>query len=608
MRLLFLLRISIAVLALAVVLSACGQTAAPPATPVKATPAATATAAPVTAPTPSPTGGTAPQNVGVAASLYAPDVLKELIAQNFYFGGQQYGAGIEPKYGGTAVFSNRGDLPSADPMLNATNTFANVIGSVLGNGTLVRPKRSNVFEPEPYLATSWTPDADYMNWTFKVRPGVKWHDGTPLTAEDLKFWIDLAYFPSKGRPSSYPGQFGPLDKAIAVDDLTLKLAMKSPAPFLLESLSVSGGVTHQRRQAKPVMDGGKALVDMADAGWVALGPFKYENYQKGSSFKAVRSEVYWEKDERGKAMPYLDGIYYPFIPDSTVMVSAFRAGRIDATARGTGFNLTPDQVNNIKKTLADKAWFPRLPYVAWGPAINALAPPFDDIRVRNALNLYADRAEGIKLAHGGFALPSAIMAPGSAWYNSETPMWPGFNPKTKAADQAEAKRLMKAAGVEGMPIKVQCRDLWLQECEFLELTLRGMGFNPTLEVMDFAILQNRVRQNNYLVAPYSSGAAEAGKLLPGYLTNNPAAITKHNDPKIDEFSKAIDSTVDPVARKKLVQDAEKYIVVDKSYYPAWYTEDAVFGYRTYLKGEWVAGYNVGNLNEHATVWMDNSAR
>src|SRR5205807_2535998 len=126
------------------------------------------------------------------------------------------------------------------------------------------------------------------------------------------------------------------------------------------------------------------------------------------------------------------------------------------------------------------------------------------------------------------------------------------------------------------------------------LILRGMGLNPTMNVTDFNRLQELYRAGNTNIFANSSGAALAGAMLTTYVTTNSLSPYKTNDKKIDEYARLIDTTLDPVARKKIVQEAEKYVVLDQAYYPAWYTEDAVFGYRTYLKGEWVAGYSTTN--------------
>ena len=588
--------------------AACGGGASPTAVPTAPVAGTTPTAAPAgtgSVPTAIPDQDFA----GMASqTAYSQERLKELIAEGFWVGGLQYGAGLEPKMGGTLTFSNRGDLPGADPMLAAGISSNNVLSSIHGEGSLVRPARENVFEPVPHIAESWTATEDFKVWTFKLRKDVEWHDGTTLVAEDLKFWIDLAYFPPAGRKTAYIGTFGPLQEVQVVDDYTLQLVMKQGAPFLLEELMNNAAApTHPRHILKPML-ASNALISMQDANWVSVGPFKFEAYNKGSSFKAIRFDQYFEKDDKGRTLPYLDSIFYPFISDRTVAVSAFRAGWIDGTSRGTGHHLTPDHVENIKKSLGDEAWFLRLSYLSWGAGLNATKPPFDDINVRKALSLYTDRQEGIKLVYGGYALGGTIMVPDSYWSDPSFRTWPGFNPATKAQDQAEAKRTLKETGYEGTSLNVTCRDFYLPNCEFMEVMLRGLGFNPRLDVMDMNRQTTLLQSGNFQIDMRPSGAPSPSRMLTGFTTTNPLNTHKHGDKKVDEYADLLDTTIDQAQRRKLTWEADKYVILDKAYYPHWYWEEAIVSYRTYVKGMRIPGEQIQHNNEMATVWIDTSLK
>ena len=595
---------------LVLLLSACGQAAAPTATATKApVPTAANTATPTTSATPS-AQSTAVPGALLSAETYPADIAKKYIAEGFSLPGMGRGLDEEPQYGGQVTIANRGDLPSDDPMLTGTSTFQQAMSPVLGSGGFLRPKPQNNYEAEGYLAESWEVSSDYMTWTFKLRPNLKWHDGAAVTAEDVKFWIDLAVTPPKGRKTAgYYLSFGKLKEVQVVDPTTVRLVLKEAAPFLAEEMYTNASVlSHPKRLVQPLIDQGKTEIGMNSYGWVATGPFKVDRYDKGASIRHVKFDQYWEKDAKGRSTPYLDAIYYPFIPDATVMVSAFRAGRIDATARGTGYNLTPDMVANIKKTLGDKAWFMRYPYVSWSANLNSTKPPFNDVRVRKALSLHTDRQQAIQLVYGGYAVEGGIMAPGSDWADPSIREWPGYNPKTKAADQAEAKRLLTEAGAVGTPVTLTCRDIWLAVCEYLNLSVKELGMKPTVEIMDFNVMTEKNQSGNYQAITRSGGAAHPGQLLTPYLTANPLVAVKTGDPRIDEMDSAIKTTIDPAARRKLVRGAVEYVVLDKAYETYWFFEEAVNAYRTYMKGVYTPNRTVQNNNSWGTLWVDKKLR
>lgn len=592
---------------LSLVLSACGGGAAPTSVPTAPIPTATKAATPAgtpLVPTPTPQLGQS----GVPVAGYPAERVKELLAENYYLGGMKYGAGEEPKYGGSPIFAHRADPTSSDPMVCGSITCFRVNAPMGGIGNLVRPKRSNVFEAEPSLATHWETSGDFTTWTFHLREDVKWHDGVGFTADDVKFWIDLATFPPAGRRAAYAGVFGPLKEVQVVDKYTVRLVEKQPTPHLMETLFATASIlSHPKHLTEPRL-AAKATVEPADYGWVYLGPYKLDLYQKGSSLSVVRNPTYYEKDEKGRSLPFLDAITFPFITDTTAIVSAFRAGKLDATAAGSGYHLSPSHVMSIKKTLGDKAWFARMPFVAWGPGLNAITAPFNNLNVRQAVQLYTDRQEGIKLVWGGFAVEGGIMVPGSYWANPDILTWPGFNPATKAKDQAEGKRLLEEAGLVGSPVTITCRDNYIPTCEFMDQQLRGLGFASKIQVVDSNLLDSLTSSGRFQISATPGGATLPSRALAGYLTTNPASSIKHGDMKIDEYHTKILETIDPAERRRVLFEAERYIILEKAYYPSWYREEALLGYRTHIRGLWIPGERGDQTIEYATTWVDNSRR
>lgn len=605
---------------LAMVLSSCGG-AAPTATPLPptattamptATAAMAATATPVrtaaaASPTPAPASDVPPEAAYPLA--YPPDRVKKLLADNFLLAGMKYGAGKDPVYGGVPVLANRNDPPGLDPMLTGTTTLVHMTQSITGRrGTLVRAKLSNSFEAEGYMAKSWEATDNFKVWTFRLREDVKWHDGVGVTADDLKFIIDLANFPPAGRRRVQVGVFGPLEEVQVVDKYTVRLMLKASTPFLLQTMSDGGDyMTHPKHLAEPILKAGNVLVGFPDFGFVSVGPHKFSSFDKGSAMKVVRNPLYFEKDSKGRQLPYLDGITFPIIPDQSTIVSAFRAGRIDGTALGSGYHLSPSHVALIKKDVGAKTWFARGPTSAWGPQLNATSPPFNDLNLRKAVHLYAERDGGVELVWGGHAMVSGMGWPGSPWANPDLLTWPGFNPATKEQDKAEAKRLIQQSGYAGTKIEILSYDGYIHTGEFMQQQMRAMGLDPFIKVVDQNLSSELTAAGRYQAHVSPLVTANPSEVLAGFVTTNPLNGRKHGDTKVDELTTQFNALIDLKARQKAFFEAERYIMVEKYYYPVWYREEAVNAYRAHLKGVWVPGADLDET-QYDEAWIDTSAR
>jgi ABC-type transport system substrate-binding protein len=545
-----------------------------------------------------------------AGSGYPPEKAKQLLAENMYLPGMTYGKGETPQYGGTAFFSNKAELPNDDPTTTTSITSINVLGPLFGNGGLVGVKRENNVEPSPEFAESWTVSEDYKVWTFKLRQGVKWHDGSVLTAEEVKFAMDLSLFPPRGRRVS-TGLSNALPGIVdikAPDASTVVLTFKSSSPHLLETFAnETNPIIHKKSLMEKELEKGNVNAGLAPLGWVQLGPYKYESYVRGGNFKVVRFDQYWEKDSAGRALPYLDSVVNTPIPDRAVALGAFRAGRLDAMSRGVGTNLDPQEVQLAKRTFGDKVWFHRYPYLAYGIQMNVLKPPFNDIRARKAVNLYMDRNEGAQKMHGGFAFSSGFLSPASPWHSFQYEKWPGFNPATKVEDQAEAKRLMKEANLAGAATPITCRQDYLFMCEFADSVLTELGFVAEIKLMDVNAQADASRTLQYITQTAGPcNDLRPAQCMEAYTTT--ATPNRYNDPKIDEWQNIILTSTDPAVRKKALWEAEKYFLLDMAYNAPFLREEVVAPYRTYLKGSVVPGARAHDNSDRSTDWIDKSLK
>ena len=522
------------------------------------------------------------------------------------------------KYGGIAVFSTRGDfVRGADVMRSTTITHLQVLQTINGSGNLIRVCLDDPYDRScPGLAESWEVNSDFTQWTFKIRDNVFWHDGTPFTAEDAKYWIDLSVFGAEGRqPSRKKGKFGDLASADVLDGNRVRITLNTPSPrYFLGFAETPQQVTHPRHIVQPEIDKGNGEISPVNYGMTGLGPFKFEKYDRGSVVSVRKFDKYWEKDNDGGQLPYLDGITFPIIPDLEQMVAAFRAGRIDGGSRGGGTNLIPEQMETIRRKMGDDAYFLKLPSESQLFGFNTTREPWQDVRLRRAAMLVFDRVAGAKALGGEGARPATLFSPGSPFVNPDFMTWPGYNPDTMVQDLAEAKRLMAEAGFpdgDGFKSNFLCRSGagWVPECELLTEQFRSkLGLDITLQVVDDATYEDRRCAGDYDIRIGSAGAAA---IFPETLRSNiasaatsPCAEIRTNDTKLDDFYTRLDLARSFEERVDIAREMERYVVLEQVYTLHNWVAFKFHPFRSYVKGLAVPSEDQRDNLNHAWVWLD----
>ena len=313
--------------------------------------------------------------------------------------------GVSERAGGTGKFAVRRDPPANFDMMATTIWYdLNQMGApVWGSGNLVRPCNDDVYAVCPALATSWENNADFTEWTFTLREGVQWHDGNPLTAEDLKFWLDLVfegYSSSAGEraPAWYGNRMGEYDSTTVVDANTLRITLKEGNPLFLDVLFTPYfTIGHPRHLTEPELQAGNMEVAPLDVGMMGLGPFVYQSYDKGSVMHVTANPDYWETDEDGFSLPYMEGMDFAIMTSPDVMDAAIRTGQLDGGSPGFGYILTKPRYEQYLEDLGDDFYVVRVPSgfgtgSGGGLAWNVLKEgPWQDVRVRKAASLWIDR-------------------------------------------------------------------------------------------------------------------------------------------------------------------------------------------------------------------------
>ena len=514
------------------------------------------------------------------------------------------------------MLANRGDPPAGfDTLRTSSIALHHVAGALFGPGNLVMRCRENMYLVCPYLATNWVSNPGFTEWTFTIRNGVYWHDGTPFTAEDAKFWFELADLGSQAgdkvrAPAYFKGELGNVESVEVLEYNSLRITFRHRNPYFLEVLANPRfKIAHPRHLIQPRIEQGEVSISPLDVGLVGLGPFKLEKYERGSVIRVRRFAHYWEEAGEGNTLPYLEGIDYVVMPDPFAMDVAFRTGRLDGGPRGQGHYLTSERKEGYVRDLGEDVFFAEIDGGTFRLAFNVLKPgPWQDYRVRRAIALWIDKQAAIPSALGGFGWTSPDLGPPNRLIPRYFISWPKFDLGPLGEKRAEARRLLAEAGyADGFSMGHLCRALNSTPCEFLEAQLAGLNIDLQLQVVDEGEW-NRARVS----LDYDS---QQGRLTPspipegtesvyGRYSKNPDAYAKHEDPKVDELYRRLRDALTFDQRIGLWREIERYLFVDQTYVIPIAESLNVVPYRTYVKGLAIPPEDKHTHTDFATVWLD----
>ena len=318
-----------------------------------------------------------------------------------------------PRRGGILLAAIGADAPSLDP--HQESTFANI--------QLVAPLYSTLLQFDPLdssriigdVGTEWKISPDGLTYTFKIRQGVRFHDGSLLTSADVKASYDKIVFPPEGTRSIRKAHYKAVKAIEAPDPSTVVFRLKHPSAAFLANLASPWNVIFPKKYLDKDPNYFRKNV-------VGSGPFKFKSYVRGSTFEGERNPDYFIKDR-----PYLDGYKFYISPETSVRAAALRSGRAHIEFRG----LPGSEVEAIKRQLGDKVVVQDAPTPGWwAVSFNHKVKPFDDERVRKALTLAIDRYAMGKVLFPltGLRDVGGLVRPGTQWAMSpaELEKLPGF--------------------------------------------------------------------------------------------------------------------------------------------------------------------------------------
>ena len=524
---------------------------------------------------------------------------------------------FQQKRGGILVLANRGDPPAGfDTTRTSSIALHHVAGALFGPGNLVMRCRENMYLVCPYLAKSWLPNPSFTEWTFILRNDVFWHDNTPFTPDDVKFWLDLSIFGLKvgdkiRAPAYFEGDLGEIEKVEVLPPDQVRIILKNPNRFFPDILANPRlKIAHPRHLMEPRINDGDLSVSPLDVGLIGLGPFKFDNYEPGSIIQVIRFDNYFEHDVEGNQLPYLDGVDYIIMSDPVAMDIAFRTGRLDGGARGFGHYLSEERLVGYINDLGDDVRFAQIEGGTIRLAFNVLkSGPWQDERVRRAISLWIDKESAIPAVLGGFGWTTPDISPNNPLKDKRFVVWPKFDLAHLDEKRNESKKLMEESGYsDGFSMGHLCRARHTQSCQFLKDQLLGLGIDLQLHIIDEGEW-NRARVSlDFDTQPGALSVLpipEGTEGVYGRFSISPDAYSKHEDEKVDKFYRLLRDATTTEGRIDIWRQLQEYLFLEQTYIIPIAEATYVVPYRSYVNGLAIPSEDGHTNTDFATVWLDN---
>ena len=506
-----------------------------------------------------------------------------------------------PKHGGTLTFM----IPANSPPSfdgHRENTFATIHAVAPFYSVLIRANPENPADTTQFVCDVCTgvpePTDGGRSYAFQIRGDVRFQDGSVMTSGDVAASWNKIVDPPDGVISVRRGYYSMIDTIETPDPATVVFHLKFATAAFLPALADPYAFIYR----KEILD--------RDPHWferniMGSGPFRFKDYQLGQSISGVRNPDYYRA-----GLPYLDGFVGIFADKQAVRVSAIKSDRAAIEFRG----FPPATRDELVAALGDKITVQASDWNCGALVTpNHARKPFDDVRVRRALTLAIDRWHGaapmskitVSRTVGGIVFPSSPLAATRAELEQLAGYWPDIE-----KSRAEARRLLKEAGAEGLTFELLNRNVdqpykfngtWVID-EWskigLHVTQRVLPTGPYEEALrggDFAVAIDAECQN--IVNPLLDGT----KYLPHSVSD--ANYGNYDDPtEIEIYDRMLRET-DLARQRDLMRQFEKRVLDTEAHESFLLWRYRIVPYRSYVKGFRISPSHYVN-QDLATIWLD----
>jgi peptide/nickel transport system substrate-binding protein len=422
---------------------------------------------------------------------------------------------------------------SLDPTADATNSIAVCLRDNLYEGLLRLDQSGKVL---PGLAKSWDVSPDGKTLTFHLNSGVKWHDGSPFTADDVKFSFDRAKDPNATpKPNPHRDYWDPVETVSVVDPNTVQVVLSQYSDNWLFHMGAGSACIVSK----------SSFANNATTP-IGTGPFKYVTWNRGASLTLTRNDDYWGDK------PKLKDVEFRFITDANAMNNALKAGDIDAMGQVGG----PEQVAQFQQDQNFQV-LTGAPFGKTMVSVNNTSGPLQDKRVRQALYAAIDRKAWIDGIVAGLGVPIGSHATpndGEPYYADMT----GVN----TYDPAKARQLLSSAGQSNLRLRLaQITSLpyAVRGTDILNSQLQAIGVSLDVQPMDFPRWLAEVfggGQNYDLTIINHIEERDIGNYA------NPKYYWHYANPQVPDLLKQADAEPDADKRKALYTQVQQQLADD----------------------------------------------
>jgi peptide/nickel transport system substrate-binding protein len=474
--------------------------------------------------------------------------------------------GESPRFGGVLLANNWEPIPFYD-MHQTSFGGVYVITAPAYNGLLASsPYDPLALEIIPDLARTWELSDGGSTATFHLAEGVKWHDGTPFSSEDVKYTIERIKDPPEGMVSPRRGVFsGTLDTVEAPDPNTVVVKADGPSPLLVPLFSNGWNAIIPKHISE--VDPVNAMMTQV----VGTGAFKLREPPTTTLWLYDRNPEYFEED-----LPYIDEIEYQIIQDAQSQAAALLTKKIYFNDAIFGVNMSPELAQSVADREPGLVYDPIATIAVSHFVVNSTRPPFDDVRVRQALSEAIRREDFDELSPQG-GTPGTGNFPLGPWALTKDVQesLPGYGPDMEVRI-ANAERLLAEYESENGEIDwdsmtIQCSSNLTWSCpngEVAQQHLKRIGITSSLEPLDVTAHRGNEVSGDYLMSLLGAGLDfddpidTFGQL---YITDGGRWYQRRSIPELDALYNQQKSEQDFDKRRELVWEMDTIATNDAGY-------------------------------------------
>ncbi|HYZ42048.1 MAG TPA: ABC transporter substrate-binding protein, partial [Stellaceae bacterium] len=449
----------------------------------------------------------------------------------------------------------------------------------------------------PDLATKWEWSEDGKELTFPLRQGVKWHDGKPFTARDVKCTWDLLMDTGSDKLRINPRKswYSNVAEVTTSGDYEVTFRLKRPQPALL-ALLASGWA--------PIYPCHVPVRDMRSHP-IGTGPFKFVAFKPNEYIKVAKNPDYWKPGR-----PYLDGIEYPIMREIGPRNLAFFAGKFDAIPLGVSIPTLKDFKQQAPQAVCQQ----NVANVPRTMLINPHKPPFDNPELRRAMVLALDRKAFVDIINDGVPGLGATMLPppNGVWGMPPEVLetLPGYGGDV-AQNRTEARKIMEKLGygpTNRLAIKISTRNFpaWRDPAVILAAQLKEIYIDGELEFVDTALWYPKMARKDFTVGmvPMESGVDDPDQMFyENFYTGAQRNYAGYSDPEFDKLVDEQSMQADPEKRKQIVWQVERKLA-EAMFRPVLFYPAGAGCWQPWVKGFTMMTNSIYNGWRMEDVWLD----